>query len=410
MPMKFVVFSIVLNHHQAPVADELWELTGHDFAFVELAPAAEMKGGTENFRDRPYLLPAWESQEAYGKAMHIACSAECCIFSGTDSLPFQKKRLKLGLPSLEMGERWLKHGWLSLASPRLMKWFLAYCLGGWSEKPLYKLCMGAFVARDHHKLGTFIDRCYKWGYFIRTEDQVLAEASKKQIESPSPCSGNSGGVSLDTASSDCISIMWCGRFLKWKHPELAVLLAQRLKGRNVPFRLKLYGDGALRAKMEQAVGKLGLEDVVAFHGNVSNVQVREAMKSADIFVFTSDRQEGWGAVAGESLSCGCALVASEDIGSVPYLIKEGYNGLIFKGPSPYSSMKNPDMLSLEDLEQKVCALLEHRDRMAAMQKNAVELMYRLWSPKRAAESLLQLICDLKSGRETSIKEGPCSKA
>ena len=115
-------------------------------------------------------------------------------------------------------------------------------------------------------------------------------------------------------------------------------------------------------------------------------------------------------MAGESLSCGCALVASEDIGSVPYLIKEGYNGLIFRGPSPYSSMKNPDMRSLEDLEQKVCALLEHRDRMAAMQKNAVELMYRLWSPKRAAESLLQLICDLKSGRETSIKEGPCSKA
>ena len=68
------------------------------------------------------------------------------------------------------------------------------------------------------------------------------------------------------------------------------------------------------------------------------------------------------------------------------------------------------MRSLEDLEQKVCALLEHRDRMAAMHKNAVELMYRLWSPKRAAESLLQLIGDLKSGRETSIKEGPCSKA
>ena len=76
--MKLAVFSIVLNHHQAPVADELWELTGHDFAFVELAPAVEMKGGTENFRERPYLLQAWESTESYGKAMQIACSAGCC--------------------------------------------------------------------------------------------------------------------------------------------------------------------------------------------------------------------------------------------------------------------------------------------------------------------------------------------
>ena len=408
--MKLAVFSIVLNHHQAPVADELWELTGHDFAFVELAPAVEMKGGTENFRERPYLLQAWESADAYGKAMQIACSAECCIFSGTDSLPFQKKRLKLGLLSLEMGERWLKRGWLSLASPRLMKWLWAYSLGGWCDKPLYKLCMGAFAARDHHRLGTFIGRCYKWGYFVRTEVPLPAATDRKSPKGQCQYIGGGRGTAPHTAASGCVRIMWCGRFLKWKHPELAVLLAQRLKGRNVPFRLKLYGDGALRAKMEQAVGKLGLEDVVAFHGNVSNVQVREAMKSADIFVFTSDRQEGWGAVAGESLSCGCALVASEDIGSVPYLIKEGYNGLIFRGPSPYSSMKNPDMRSLEDLEQKVCALLEHRDRLAAMQKNAVELMYRLWSPKRAAESLLQLICDLKSGRETSIKEGPCSKA
>ena len=408
--MKLAVFSIVLNHHQAPVADELWELTGHDFAFVELAPAVEMKGGTEYFRERPYLLQAWESTEAYGKAMQIACSAGCCIFSGTDSLPFQKKRLKLGLLSLEMGERWLKHGWLSLASPRLMKWLWAYSLGGWGSKPLYKLCMGAFAARDHHRLGTFIGRCYKWGYFVRTEDPLRAATGGKASETPPPCAGGGRGTAPHTAASGCVRIIWCGRFLKLKHPELAVLLARRLKARNLPFRLELYGDGALRASMEQAAGKWGLADVVAFHGNVPNAQVREAMRAADIFLFTSDRREGWGAVAGESLSCGCALVAGGDIGSVPYLVKEGYNGLVFSGPSSRSTLKKPDTCSLDELERKVCALLAQPDRLARMQQHAEEEMHRLWSPQRAAANLLQLISDLECGRETTISEGPCSKA
>ena len=35
---------------------------------------------------------------------------------------------------------------------------------------------------------------------------------------------------------------------------------------------------------------------------------------------------------------------------------------------------------------------------------------RLPRPRRAVQNLLQLIDDLQNGRDTSIKEGPCSKA
>ena len=34
--MKLVFYSIILNNHQANVADELWELTHHSYCFVEL--------------------------------------------------------------------------------------------------------------------------------------------------------------------------------------------------------------------------------------------------------------------------------------------------------------------------------------------------------------------------------------
>jgi len=67
--MKLVTYSVVLNQHQAPVADELWELTNHQFTFVELINLGDTKGGSEDYSNRPYLIRAWESPEANEKAM-----------------------------------------------------------------------------------------------------------------------------------------------------------------------------------------------------------------------------------------------------------------------------------------------------------------------------------------------------
>ena len=175
--MQIVFYSVVLNQHQAPVADCLWELTQHNFVFVELTKSVENKGGTEDYSSRPYLLCAWMSKENERKAMNLTQTAECCVFSGIDALPFEKERMKLGLLSFEMGERWLKQGVKNIASPRLLKWLLAYHLGGWARKPLYKLCSSAFCADDHKKLKSFYGKCYKWGYFTKVDERLVVETS-----------------------------------------------------------------------------------------------------------------------------------------------------------------------------------------------------------------------------------------
>ena len=389
--MKIVTYSVVLNQHQAPVADELWELTNHQFVFVELINLGDAKGGTEDYSQRPYLLRAWESDENRNMAMEFARSADCCIFSGVDSLPYQKERLKLGLFSFDMSERWLKYGWKSLASPRLLTWLWAYYLGGWKHKPLYKLCMSAFAANDHYSMGTFKGKAYKWGYITKVE--------RNEVEAVS-----------DVSTANTVSFMWCARYLMWKHPELPVLLASELKRRGYQFSLNMYGDGILFERTKEMIKSLDLTSQVTIHGNVPNDRVREAMAQSDIFLFTSDRYEGWGAVANESLSNGCVLVASDTIGSSPYLINNGENGFMFHSASPSSSFDNPDHLALEDLINKVVYLFEHREELMRMKHNARENMQKLWSPKHAAENLMQLIDDLKNGSDTSIVVGPCSKA
>ena len=378
--MKLVFYSVVLNHHQAPVADEFYKLLGDEYCFVELINLGDTKGATDDYSKRPYLLRAWESTESLKKAMELARTAECCVFGGTDALSYEKERMKLGLLSFEMGERWLKQGIKSFASPRLWQWLKTYYLGGWNNKPLYKLCCSAFCSIDHYRLGTFKGKSYKWGYFTSISEDY-SYFSKFQ------------GVTNISAR-----LMWCARFIDWKHPELPIHLADRLRKNGISFTLDMYGDGIMREALEQKSNELGLLDCVKFYGNIPNDQIHQAMQEHNIFLFTSDRGEGWGAVANEAMSEGCLLIGSDEIGAVPYLVNDGENGLIFKSRD------------LDSLYEKVDWAIEHSDVCLNIREAAKQSMQNVWSPENAAMSLLKLIDNLKQGKDTPFDKGPCSPA
>lgn len=378
--MKLVFYSVVLNHHQAPVADKFYKLLGDEYCFVELINLGDTKGATDDYSKRPYLLRVWESTESHEKAMELARTAECCVFAGTDALSYEKERMKLGLLSFEMGERWLKQGIKSFASPRLWQWLKTYYLGGWNNKPLYKLCCSAFCSIDHYRLGTFKGKSYKWGYFTSISEDY-SYFSKFQ------------GVTNISAR-----LMWCARFIDWKHPELPIHLADRLRKNGISFTLDMYGDGIMREALEQKSNELGLSDCVKFYGNIPNDQIHQAMQEHNIFLFTSDRGEGWGAVANEAMSEGCLLIGSDEIGAVPYLVNDGENGLIFKSRD------------LDSLYEKVDWAIEHSDVCLNIREAAKQSMKNVWSPENAAMSLLKLIDNLKQGKDTPFDKGPCSPA
>ena len=391
--MKLVFYCNYLNHHQVRVADELYELLGEDYVFIATLPRNKdsLKGGV-NYSSRPYCILAGESNDAHDKALELARTADVCVF-GACSQEYAVERAKqkdCGL-SFEMGERWLKRGLINVLSPTLRRWWMNY-MRYYHRKPFYKLCSSAFVAKDDVKLGAYKGRHYKWGYFTGVDLGFDVEASS------------------DVSTSNITPLMWCSRYLMWKHPELPILMAHTLKMRGYHFVLDMFGSGEYEEQAKQLAGNLGVRDVVKFRGTMPNEQLMREMKEHDIFLFTSDRNEGWGAVANESMANGCVLVASDAIGSVPYLVKDGVNGLMFKSASTKTSFGNPDQKALDDLTEKVAWLLDNKKKMKEMQRAAFLTMYNTWSPKRAAQNLLQLIDDLQNGRGPSIKEGPCSKA
>lgn len=380
--MQIVFFSNFINHHQANVADELYKLTNGNYTFVELCPIYDwlLKGGYSDLSTRPYVLQAWKSREDMDKAMKLLYSADVALFSCPEAWKYEVIRAKTGKLTFDVSERWLKRGWLNLASPRLLKYFWYYYTV-FSRHKVYKLCSSAFACTDHYKLHSFFNKCYKWGYFTKVDADFAVEASENVSTSESVC-----------------TLMWCARFLKWKHPELPIKMAKRLKAKGYKFMLDMYGSGVELDKTKKLVKQFDVSDIVSFKGNMPNEDILSAMREHEIFLFTSDKNEGWGAVANEAMSNGCAIVASSAIGSVPFLVKDGENGCIFES------------CNLDSLCKKVEWLLDNADKQNKLAINAYHSMRDMWSPKNAAINFLKLVEDLESGREASITEGPCSKA
>lgn len=378
--MKVAIYTIMFSLHQTHVADELYSLCGNDFRFFEMRRNVDIeKAAFIEIAKRPYLVRVWEGEKEEREAMQWAVSADVARFSNDESVfPYLKARLDKNLLSFETGERWLKKGMINMLSPRFLKNIWHYHTL-FRRKPFYKLCASAFAANDQYLVGTFKGRCYKWGYFTQVENDVSA-------------------IEKSTEIFDKPTIMWCARFLEWKHPEMVIKLARRLKDAGRDVQIDMYGTGVIQDVIKKLCDKVGAKNVVTFKGNVSNEDVLYAMRQHDLFLFTSDRNEGWGAVLNEAMSNGCAVVASDEIGAVPFLVKHMKNGMIFRSGD------------LDSLYEKVVFLIDHPSERNMMARNAYLTMRDEWSPKQAAMNFLQLSKDLLEGKETLIKEGPCSKA
>ena len=371
-----VFFVNYLNHHQVAVTDELYNCLKDDFVCVCTMPsnALELKGG-EDFSGRPYCINAAVNPNHYLKAISYAHSADVCLF-GAESLKYAVERARYNKDGLsfEVGERWLKKGIINIFSPRLVK-NLWYYHTLFRYRNFYKLCASAYAAKDHKILMSYRNKCYKWGYF------------PKHIE-----------CTLKPSISNPISMMWCSRFLKWKHPELPIKAASILAKKGYDFVLDMYGNGEELDYCKELSRKFNVHERINFHGNVPNHNIIDAMKDHDVFLFTSDRNEGWGVVLNEAMSSGCAVVCSDLIGSVPYLIRNNENGLIFKSGD------------ISSLVEKIEYLFENQDKILKLGRNANKTIINVWSPQAAVHNFIKLVSELTCGNDTSILEGPCSKA
>lgn len=369
--MKIVFVSNFMNHHQLELSLQFVKMA--DFCFVATVPFNQKEvsiGYKDMNKDYDFVLCSYESSKAYAEAINRINDADVVIFG---SCPFEmvKNRIQQNKPTFKYSERLLKnHKLLRKILPFYRKKIINECTK-YKNNNYYLLCASAYAEGDYAGYGAFVNKCYKWGYFPKTSE----------------FGNNLLNIVEDKQHSN--NIVWCGRFIKWKHPEYVIYAARYLQKNKVDFQIKMIGDGKLKNKIERMINKYNLSNCVQMIGSVSYDKVQTEMKYAKIFLFTSDQNEGWGAVLNESMGNGCCVIANKNIGSVPFIIRDKKNGLIYKNKKMF--LKNLEF-ACKNKVNDICI-------------SAYKTIHEHWNANQAAKNIIKLC----NGDGDCIVDEPCEK-
>ena len=378
--MTITFVSNFMNHHQEPLCSRLYETQGVTFTFIQTQPMTKERilGGWALNESMISYVYSWYKDEAFCRKKILESDI---VLLGFNKLPKELvyERLSSGKITLRISERIYKEGRWKAISPRgLLAKYMEHIR--YNRKPVYMLCADAYAAGDFHLIGAYRKKLLRWGYFPET--RLPGEHDV-----------------VDGVSDGPVRLCWAGRMIAWKHPEYAIKLAKTLVARGYDFTIQMIGDGALKDDLEIYVRKKHLQQHVIFRETLTPYEVREVMEKSNIFLFTSSYLEGWGAVVNEAMSSACAVVASEEAGSVPYLITNGINGLTFKNGS------------YESFEKQVLLLMDNRHLRRNLSRAAYDRIVSLWNETEAAKRLVTFCEGLLEGKyKPFTDDGPLSRA
>lgn len=379
--MTVTFFTSVLNHHQLPFCLEMWKALGNDFTVVttmELEPQRIILGYKDYSRDYNFCLKMNISEENEKKAYKL--SQECdTLIAGVIPEEYIYDRLKKNNLTFRYSERFFKEGFWRILSPRAL--YMAYRSHfRYRNRDFYLLCASSYAAKDASLMFSYPGKMYKWGYFPEFNELNINET-------------------LEQKYRDKIHILWVGRFINWKQPEHAIQVAKYLKSRNHEYILEFIGEGPVKERIMKEAQQSEANSNILFTGALPPEQIREKMEKSHIFLFTSNKLEGWGVVLNEAMNSGCAVVANRSIGAVPFLLKDGQNGFVYENNKTELLCRQVERLVLDSNLREYLGF------------NAYNTIAELWNPSVAVNRLLETMEALHSGKAvTNFSNGPMSKA
>lgn len=383
--MKLTFITNYLTHHQLPFTEEMFRRLGSDFVFIATNHMGEERirmGWTIEDQNRyPYVRFYDDDMQVCEK---LVMDSDVLICGGTHEL-YIRKRIEAGKITLRYFERLYKKGqWQVLALNGYIKKWKEHTAQ--RKKPIYLLCAGAYVASDFYLFRAYPGKMLKWGYFppfIPYDLWDLMEGKKGSCE-----------------------ILWTGRMIGWKHAEDALKALKMLlvrKGAEIDIHLTMIGEGECASQIEgmierETVAGKKLSDVVTLRPFMKPDEVRSIMEKSAIYLMTSDYEEGWGAVVNEAMNSGCAVIASSGAGSVPYLLRHGENGLVYRSGDVEELAEYLGLLAGDPLFRKKLGIA------------AYKTIADQWNAAAAAERMVKFCKQLVQGDYQPEPEGPLSPA
>lgn len=148
-------------------------------------------------------------------------------------------------------------------------------------------------------------------------------------------------------------VVFVGRLKRAKRPDHAVRAFRIVKKKFANAELWVVGDGSFRRDLERMAG-----GGVRFFGGLGDVERRELMERAWVLVNPSVR-EGWGLNVVEAGALGTPCVAY-DVAGLRDSVRDGETGLLAESGN------------VEDLAEKLLAVLEDEDLRMRLGRNALE--------------------------------------
>ncbi len=166
-----------------------------------------------------------------------------------------------------------------------------------------------------------------------------------------------------------------------------ILRAMRLVRRQVAdARLVIAGTGSQRGALEALARELGLEDAVTFTGFLSRERLREAFRSAHVYVSVPE-SDGTSVAVTQAMAAGCFPIVS-DLPSQEEIVDDGVNGF-------RTRVGDADALA----ERIVRALADPEMRRRAAEVNG-RLVEERWLLETNMARMEELYLALASGRAT----------
>lgn len=253
--MKIVFVSNTFHHHQANVSDNLYEVTNGNYAFIETEPMRQdrLQLGWKNDNYPPYVIQAWKGKTEEKRCMDEIIKADVIIYGAISPKYIMKIRSQNQNKILFVySERLFKKD--SNAIIKFLKGVKYHFLSG-NCRNSYLLCASAYAAADYNNIGLYQNKTYKYGYF--------PEYQKKSYDS----------ILELKKTNQKLSLLWCGRLIEWKHPDIAILIAEYLKSKGFDFCLDIIGDGDMKGELKRRVEEKDLINNVIFHGAVDTSTV-----------------------------------------------------------------------------------------------------------------------------------------
>ena len=300
--MSIAIYTNIISPHMLPLTEAYRKIYPEEeisYVYTENLPPDATKRGWEWKESRSWIISL---QSDKTKAYSIITNTEV-LLSGIRDVSIFEKRQDGGQITLYMSERWLKPikiefhilnvlsrielpGKWRLLLPRYRSMVKRFVRWANTDNKAKVLAIGKGAIDDFLYLGVNPHKIVNWGYFVE-------------------CAKHPSDTLKGTHNP--FRILWVGRMLHWKRVDTII---RSIKGMDNVV-LTLVGQGVERQRLITLAKGLP----VIFKDGMPISNIRCLMRENDMYVLSSDENEGWGVALQEALLEGMIGVGTYEAGS-----------------------------------------------------------------------------------------------